>query len=1216
MSITFQRAPTVAAGDPLLSRDFNKLAEAFNTRIKSGVGDCAWRIVWYLHSALKLVTLPGGEQWHAVDEFMREYALDKARVTQSNWPEGEPGGDEGANLANPLMRFVFGLDGDLESEDERLTGEPSQGKIQLPTTRDPWELWQTGKLQRGFYDPSTGAVASPSLATAQRHYRIPPNSISKYLVSFGGFAPSPQEVGDCGEVTVAGEIITPPKFDLFFTHLSTGAQTHYTGFCPASSPGAAEQDAIFGIYTGPFAYYVFRWDGGLDRFPYDEYVVGPFSGAGSLQLGANSFLDQALNRFVADFRGSESDQEQSNYDAKSYGFEFQRFLSSQYLLAPSRGVTVGDSIEESTHSVTLTGPSIAAGVKLEGNTASGMVAGGFVVKATGVTGQVVVKVTCGTWTVGVVTVTAEAPVDYVFSTASLSGVFTVTLLDDATASSILVEVLELQAYKPGIHDAYLLLRLASAGSSLTDGYQGDGRTYDEPQSLSFDYLRHGCIVNTDSAGLSRIAYASENSIVESARRLCADNVRVASGDELYNQLVKYAVVGGKSVLWFKRNVRGSSQRDLFDGIGPATVASGDIQDGITYKVTGGSVTYNETLHADGSTFSGVFGVSEFTGSGTVKEADGIKASAPKRGWSNRWVMFFTWAHYRDDEASAWKEGSLAGPWAMLNNPCHVYSPSFQSDPQTRSHFAYGSKPIMWSEAPSGYNFAKGLGIDTARTSQDSLNDAFRGCKIYQAPYEIESAVDDGEFVKVTLTTRLRHHTESNPHITESVEQWDRENLYSQVYETDEARVMKYLLKRGLNIDAGLVYGDAAADGLATLQSTLGPPKAAIIPRAYFVRLIPTAYEDCNDTKQNHDTVITVEPFAQMELYARPMCEGFVDSTTSASGQDCSTGAPSMFDFTFENAMIQANGVSWFWSLPSAVVGDNVKGFGPLPNTKFYASMFNTFSNFVNLLTRARVELPLVLQYRQQITHGLEVQTVYSGTTWGASGAESIVEFGSNASVTGSGWALWEGVAPTTGMDNWLGDWVTVVDDVISLQASKFSTLSDQYAKASGGNYAWAAYGSDTVIEWRMDPGNPALQALSSDLWSLLRDRGGLFVRQDDVIAKSDQWTIAATAADNPSCDGSGWPGDNIKLGDASPPPSAPVCFVSQGGTITAPALETSRAGVQITAGLVACQFGGMSTTRTITTMGPIGQGNVFVDVPVVDVDPCDIPSPLPPESAA
>lgn len=1206
----------MAAGDPLLSRDFNKLAEAFNTRIKSGVGDCAWRIVWYLHSALKQVTRPGGDQWHAVDEFLREYALDKARVTQSNWPEGEPGGEEGANLANPLMRFVFGLDGDIESEDERLTGEPSQGKIQLPSSRDPWELWQTGKLQRGFYDPSTGAVAAPAIAAAQQHYRIPPDSVSKYLVSFGGFAPSPQEVGDCGEVTVSGEIVTPPKFDLFFTNLSTGAQVHYTGFCPASSPGALESGAIRGIYTAPFAYYVFKWSGGVDRYPYDEWIIGPFTGAGSLQLGGSAFLDQALNRFVTDFRGSESDQEQPNYDAKRYGFDFQRFLSSQYLLAPSRGVTAGDSIEESTQSVTMTGPSILAGVKFEGHTGAWMVAGAFAVKATGLTGTAKVKVTCGTGVVGVVTVTAEAPVDYVFSTASLRGVITVTLLEVATATSILVEVLELQAYKPGIHDAYLLLRLASVGSATADGYQGDGRDFDGPRSLSGDYLRHGCIVNTESGGLSPVTYASENSIVEAARRIAADNVRVASGDELYNQLVKYAVVGGKSVLWFKRNVRGSSQRDLFDGIGPATVASGDIQDGITYKVTGGSVTYNETLHADGSTFSGVFGVSEFTGTGTVKEVDGIKSSAPKRGWSNRWVLFFTWAHYRADEASPWKEGSLAGPWAMLNNPCHVYSPSFQADAQTRSHFAYGSKPIMWSEAPSGYNFAKGHGIDTDRTSADDLNEAFRGCKIYQSPYEVESAIDDGDLVKVTLTSRLRHHTNATAHIPDRIEQWDRENLYSQSYETDEARVMKYLMLRGLGINAALIYGDAAADGLATLQSTSGAPKAAIIPRAYFVRLIPTAYEDCNETKQNHDTVITVEPFQQMELYARPMCEGFVDSTTSASGQDCSTGAPAMFDFTFENAMVQANGVSWFWSLPSAVIGENVKGFGPLPNTKFYAAIFNTFSNFVNLLTRARVELPLVIQYRQRITRGLEVQSVYSGTTWGASGAESIVEFGSTASVTGAGWALWEGVAPTTGMDSWVGDWVTAADDVISLQSSKFSTLSDQYAKASGGSYAWAAYGTETTIEWRMDASNPALQALSTDLWSLLRDRGGLFVRQDDAIAKPDQWVSAGTAADNPSCSGSAWPGDNIKLGDASPPPSAPVCFVSQGSTITAPALETSRAGVQITAGLVTCQFGGMSTSRTITTMGPIGRGNVFIDVPVVDVDPCNIPTPLPPESAA
>ena len=56
---------------------------------------------------------------------------------------------------------------------------------------------------------------------------------------------------------------------------------------------------------------------------------------------------------------------------------------------------------------------------------------------------------------------------------------------------------------------------------------------------------------------------------------------------------------------------------------------------------------------------------------------------------------------------------------------------------------------------------------------------------------------------------------------------------------------------------------------------------------------------------------------------------------------------------------------WFEFLPPTLRPDNAQGFGPLPNTNLYARIYNNFCNAVNLLTRARIDLPMQLQVRKK-----------------------------------------------------------------------------------------------------------------------------------------------------------------------------------------------------------------------------------------------------------
>jgi len=58
-------------------------------------------------------------------------------------------------------------------------------------------------------------------------------------------------------------------------------------------------------------------------------------------------------------------------------------------------------------------------------------------------------------------------------------------------------------------------------------------------------------------------------------------------------------------------------------------------------------------------------------------------------------------------------------------------------------------------------------------------------------------------------------------------------------------------------------------------------------------------------------------------------------------------------------MTQAMDNRWFSMHPEVAEGDNWEGYGPFPQMKAYALHFNQVSKAINLLTRARIELPTV-----------------------------------------------------------------------------------------------------------------------------------------------------------------------------------------------------------------------------------------------------------------
>jgi len=1227
VAIEFLNAPTVAVGDELTSTQHNALARAFNSRITSPF-DVAWRIAWYLDSATKQVsaTIGDNNEMPARDEFTKIFGH-YLQSDHGSWPD--PGIPNRASC--PIMKFVYG-DPSLGSEDDRLDVAASWLPVDGLT---PEQLWQLGKLQRGFVDLDhpESQFAAPAITAAQEYFKIIPNTRGKYLVSFGGFIPTPLPTGD-----LCGDPDESEVYDIFFTSLEDGSVEHFTGFCPDNSDGATVAGAIKGLSSGPFSWTVYFHDGARapESFLRSEWVLGPFTGPGRLSHGPSDFIGQAVNRYLSTFRGSEAERTEPGYDAKRAGFDFQEFLASQYLLAPSRGTLSGSFIDEMTTSHTANGPTIAAGSLLTGAIDTGYVFGGLFVKATGLTSLVVIQITVGTAVAAVVTVTPESPTAYVYSREGLSGAFTLTNVSAATTSaggSLYIEILELQDYKPGIHDAYLVLRLGSAPSAMLDSGQTDGDAFSSPKSISDGYFTHGLIFNTGSTGLSPIGEtdAAASAFIESARRVAIDNLRMVSGVNDQNQIVKYAVEGGKSVLWLERHPMVNDARDtdadIFRELAPMRRESGEIQADVIYDVQDFGIEYNDTFVTAGSSFTGIYGVTTFenpSGVGWVRERDGIKTTAPKQGWSNEWVMVPTWIHGPRNtaapEQSIWKEEAFAAPLVGFNNPCLVNSDSLHDNRGYRTHYNYGLRPILKAEAPSGHNYPGGLGVtgDNGFDAATTLPLHFASCQIYQRPYEVESCVMDGALVKMTFTTRFRRHsTAPSGDISDNVlgEGWNVQRLVEEDYQTDEGRIQKFLILRALGTVPLTTFGDAAYDGLAALQRFTDDPSAAVLPKFYFVRQIQLAYEDCNEDADPEDSPVTVETMLQMELYARPMCEAFVDSATSIAS-DCELGGidgARLYDFTFENAMVQAAGPSWMQTLPTAIVGENVKGYGPLPRTQFYASIFNQFANFINLLTRARIDVPLVLQQRTHTTEGFAVASTYynDGALPAVSGGPDLFP-PSTAHA-----ALWDGLAPFTGTTDVTTDWTETLPNAfgqIGFSASKVSILSSDWWIANGANYAWASKGFSISTEWRVDPDSMATAAMSDELQELVNSSAGLLVQQYEDYTISNPWNLDAIGSPIDSLlTGFTFPLAGVYLSPTITNASPVTCFISSGGTVEAPIPPSGRSSVQVRADLAKAQSGGTGTLTRLTIAGLVdqdgrittGQGNVFVDVPVVDYDPCD-----------
>lgn len=923
----------------------------------------------------------------------------------------------------------------------------------------------------------------------------------------------------------------------------------YQSSCPPGSFYGASGD-VWGIMRLPFATYVAvathiaTGEYAIDRFPVKDWIEGLYTGEGVLQRRDGNQLDRAVWSFFADFRGTRAQRAPEDYDIEEVAFGNEGFFLRQYYLAPNLGTPSGDGIEDMYPTARITADAEdGAALTFDSGGAeyhyrAGFVLAGVFASATGLSGACKVEVLSGTTRVAMLSL---APNDAGAAEAMLwlpravaPAPLRARLVGAARfvggTGAIVLEATQQLEYLPEWWDGALLARMAATKGGFADTPGADGRGIDTDfaKTIWDNYAKYGCIVNGTAAGTRDPAeWVNDNPVYDAARRLSRDMVRILNR----RQFVSYEVAGGKSIFRFKRWAYGlvNQKADCFAGIAPdwAPVESGGLIEGERYIVRGtgdAHVTYRGGDYWVEETFT-AGAEAEFGASGdaAVYVYDGIRHTALPRGYSNEWLLLpLNTLGYHPSESSIFKPAAYADYFAW-NQRCHFYSGSISSSRLKRFLNYQNRVDVTMKADGSGYdNLLQPMAVQAeyiAPEGLDAINYAygangagvtanfFRSCRIYEPPVEIESCIVEsgagtaGEVVKITLTGRLRSHENAPATVAADPLTWsagERESLANagaspEDYRTDDNAVREYALHQA-DPSAQCVFRTGDAGTNSSVSFLPDNPFGSCYPWFTFCRLIPEPRAG-DGLMDDTDPRCTIDAFQAMEVAARAMCEGFVDGATSFD-LVCRTGVGSLYDFTWEALGYQADQSRAVGAFGLVDRPDKPAGHGPLAATQMYAGVFNALAERVNLMTHARVLLPVAFESRGD--------SVYAGvdTTpdWAA---------GTTAAVKG-------GTYPCPHVDLSAVAWSP---GLAGISSATFVGLYNAAELAAAGHPItgdWGWYVSRSAMQARITPAQDCLYALPPDLAALLAGNFRLIARQTNVVTwpapgGASPWRCGGTA---------------------------------------------------------------------------------------------------------
>ena len=293
---SFKKAFKVTKKTNTLSEQHNALAEAFNSRILSGIGDCAWRIFYYAYSTFRGLRNPNGNNYAPQDEWFKFYAYMEPKSTYGRfgWPQAPAGEPEGANTGNPFMAWIFGNDsrirqtnGERDLTQDRIHGFWSEAvrlgglELNLPAAEPPLKYpWGHPLLARVWFD-------------------------SQFQRGSCAFIPNYKYLDGVGD--------TKTKELQLVSHGISGAARRHLRYVMES--------ASMGRYA-------------------PSYVPNA-DGKGGVFRKKNAVKDQvqqAMFHYLSYFRGVEDQRAKHNKinpTVRTDGFNFESFLSRQFILAPN-----------------------------------------------------------------------------------------------------------------------------------------------------------------------------------------------------------------------------------------------------------------------------------------------------------------------------------------------------------------------------------------------------------------------------------------------------------------------------------------------------------------------------------------------------------------------------------------------------------------------------------------------------------------------------------------------------------------------------------------------------------------------------------------------------------------------------------------------------------------------------------------------------------------
>lgn len=1135
-------------GEPITSRQYLALARAFNDRLKSGVGDGSWRIFYALHSLFRSL-----RNFVSEDDFWAlRQGIDPASGRE--WPAALPGQPSGANTTNPLAAFVFGAAGfGLAAESERLLNLPTSDNLALSDA----EAWALGSAQCGAYDPDTGAMGAPAFKAARAHFAIAYGPSSQHGRTFGGYLPNPTATLSCQDPDPGDDIPAAPNYEIFFTSTVLGldgsayhgtvtttgdgyTRITYDGTC-RPAPGDDYPTHIAGIVEMPWASYVRLNNGTVDELPASLWVQGPYEGVATLKR-PDLTPQRVLHTYAREFRGTDAQRAEADDGINSVPWE--EFLRRQYLLSPVLGVKEGTNVRvvETVFEWTASAASGSLAKTVSGRRTQHAVHPEFCVallyvSGTGILEPTTVVVLDGAKECKRLTITPESEevsAIIVLDPALVAPKLGFRLGDRLRLNSsgrLSIEIREQLTYKPLTHDAYLMARVMSGGTYPSNV---DGRGLDEPYAREAGerYLQQGCLINWHQSPDLPEAFAAinTNAVFDSARRW-SRFCRVIRR----NQIHGYAVTGGKSILWIRRwavDPEGGDPIDCMDGIGPSRedIVKDTLQIGRTYVVRTGSVVHAKKSYSAGQTFDA--SESTWSGGGAVREYSGVVRTAPQGGLTNAWVVNIHLRPYHPSETSDWDVATWTDNTTIFNR-CHFGSPEISNDRTTLWHFAFGRRTtgtyggVLIPETPPGYNYAP---LSQSWLGRTSINETdcgptpstqcldwrkafYRSCRVYEPPAEIESAVAETgtggiELVKLTFTGRLHHAPEAPASISSDASTWSMATLATESFRSIENGIREYIIHSQYgghctpgDLPAYTAGGPSGQPGNAAANTSFyaepDDPFGTCYPTLVFTQLVPEPHEDGNTSANpGVDSKFLHDPMTQMDLYLRAMAEGWVDGETSTD-YACRLGVYSVFDFSFESLCQQAFGARWMSPLPTNIRDDRGEGFGPVPAVGAYAQVFNQFVEAINLLDRARIMLPMQLEFATSSTTENQPIAVQdpTGAPEPCTGGAQVVQVDAQISDPPIDWS-----SPT---------WVTgsPIDAIVSAELDGSCDGSD-----------WNLVVSREDVRFRWQPTDPdAIEAIPPDLRPHLEDNPVVLAKVTKLNVTIDASLVSDINASEPCC---------------------------------------------------------------------------------------------------